>query len=137
MSIIGCHLLANETETPGHAMDMHIDGKQGKLTTEQQDTGRCFWPNPLKTVQPLGSFFYWKLTQKIEIQIATFLGDFVHDGLNTRCFDLRPVDIRNRILHFFSWCIAHRLPRAKSLQKIFIRGCRLFIACTMREKDID
>src|SRR6266849_523213 len=108
-------------------MDMHIDGKQGLLTAEQEHTGGCFRPNALKAVQPGGAFYDGKFAQEIKVKVSTFFGDLAHDRLKARRFDLRPIYIGNGLLYLLGRGISYSFPGAKAFQEVFPGGSRLLV----------
>src|SRR5579863_2310038 len=115
---------------------MYIHRQQGLLATEQENASRGFRPNPLKAVQPCRRSLYRQFAEEIKAEVASLLSNLMHDRLQSGSFHFRKADICDSILHFLSWCIAYRFPRAEMFQEVRPCSSSLLISRAVREENI-
>src|SRR5438876_8729052 len=107
MGVVSRDFFADQPQATRNTMYVNVNWKQRLLATKQENTRCCFRTNSFKAVQPCSTLFYWKIAQKIKIEVSSLFSDLAHNELKARRFDFRPVYVSNRILYLFCWGISY------------------------------
>src|SRR5207237_7659138 len=82
MSLVGIHLLVNETEADADAVNVGIHWQHRAMAGKEEHAGRRLRPHPSEALQPRVGLIKGHFVEKREVKIAAFLPYLLQDGFD-------------------------------------------------------